>query len=267
MKKIVKKFINIFGYEIKRLRRDNPKQYFDEKKINFMDIASPGRPVGKMDLFLEDLKARGLNCKAVLDVGANQANWSRMAKKIYSEASFFLIEPQVEMKEKLDDFCREYQDVKYFLLGAGASKEVRTFTVDNDLQGSTFLPKPDARLQSVGRQREIQITTIDDLIDSSNILLPELIKLDIQGFELEALKGANKTFGYTEAYILEVSLFPFNDVPGIPVIDEVINFMLQRGYVVYDFPGFLRRPFDGALGQCDICFVKKNGFLRSSNGW
>jgi len=43
--------------------------------------------------------------------------------------------------------------------------------------------------------------------------------------------------------------------------------MLERGYVVYDFPGFSRRELDGALGQCDVCFVKSNGFLRKSNIW
>jgi len=53
----------------------------------------------------------------------------------------------------------------------------------------------------------------------------------------------------------------------MPVFSDVINFMLARDYVVYDFAGFLRRPLDGALGQCDICFVKKNGFLRKSNDW
>jgi hypothetical protein len=42
---------------------------------------------------------------------------------------------------------------------------------------------------------------------------------------------------------------------------------LEWDYVVYDFAGFARRPLDGALGQCDICFVKRNGFLRVSNEW
>jgi hypothetical protein len=153
------------------------------------------------------------------------------------------------------------------LAGAGAKKGVLTLTIWDDLYGSSFLPKQDDNLKIAGRQREIEIITIDDLIESSKIKPPEIIKLDIQGFELEALKGAEKTFGYTEAYILEVSLFSFSDVPGMPVLSDVINFMLERDYVVYDFPGFLRRPLDGALGQCDICFVKRNGFLRSSNDW
>lgn len=231
------------------------------------EIGSDKRPIGKMDFLLQDLKKRGLNCKVIVDVGANRTNWSRMAKKVFPSSSFCLVEPQIEMKESLDRFCQEYNDSVYYLAGAGAKKGRLTLTVWDDLQGSSFLPKPDDTLKNIGKQRVIEIITIDDLVSSSEIMPPELMKLDTQGFELEALMGAEKTFGYTDVYILEVSLFSFADVPGQPSFSDVINFMLEREYVVYDFAGFLRRPLDGALGQCDICFVKKNGFLRESNEW
>ena len=142
-----------------------------------------------------------------------------------------------------------------------------TLTVFEDLAGSSLVPLPDQALKQQGKQRQIEIIAIDDLIETKKINIPQLIKLDIQGFELEALKGAQKTFGFTEVYIIEVSLFPYNESQELPVLSDVINYMLLRDYVVYDFPGFLRRPFDGALGQCDICFVKKNGFLKKHNGW
>jgi FkbM family methyltransferase len=255
MKKIIKIILNTIVYYVKKL---------NQTKI---EIGSDKRPIGKMDLLLEDLKKRGLNCTTIVDVGANCANWSRIAKKVYPSANFCLIEPQIEMKDDLENFCNEFKNSIYFLAGAGAKKDVLTLTVWDDLGGSSFLPKPVEKLKNIGKQREIEIITIDDLIDSLKIKLPELIKLDIQGFELEALKGAEKTFGYTEVYILEVSLFSFADVPGQPILSDVINFMLERDYVVYDFAGFLRRPLDGALGQCDICFVKRDGFFRKSNNW
>ncbi len=251
MKKLLKKIIKSTGYEIKKISSLPP-----------VKIGSGNRPVGSMKFLLEDLRQRGMICKAILDVGANNAGWSRMAKEVYPEANFYLIEPQIEMKEHLDRFCRDFENSSYFLVGAGAKKDKLTFTIWDDLEGSSFLPKPNSNL----KQREIEIITIDDLLESSRMDFPEIIKLDIQGFELEALKGAEKTFGITEVYILEVSLFTFMN-PGMPVFSDVINFMLEREYVVYDFPGFGRRPLDGALGQCDICFVKQNGFLRSSNGW
>jgi FkbM family methyltransferase len=255
MKNLLKKILKSTGYEIRNLNRQKvPK-------------GSPYRPVGKMDYLLEDLKQRGLDCQTIMDVGANITAWSRMAKKIFPAANFCLIEPQIEMKESLEEFCKEFKNSVYFLAGAGSKKDVLTLTVTDDTLGSSFLPEPETHLRESGKQREIQIITIDDLIDSSGIKLPDLMKLDIQGFELEALKGATKTFGHTEVYILEVSLISFFNMPGAPLFADVINFMMERDYVVYDFPGFYRRPLDGALGQCDICFVKKNGFLRKENSW
>lgn len=220
-----------------------------------------------MDSFLQDLRHRGFHCGAVLDIGANVAAWSWMAKRTFPAARFFLIEPQSEMTDKLEAFCRDYPGSQYVLAGAGAEKGMLTLTVWDDHSGSSFRPHERDDLQAAGKQRSVPIVTIDDLIADGTIEMPNLIKLDIQGFELEALRGAATTFGQTDVYIMEVSLFSFADVPGMPVLSDVINFMLERGYVVYDFVGFSRRPLDGALGQCDMCFVKQNGFLRSSMDW
>src|SRR6266436_4167158 len=90
--------------------------------------------------------------------------------------------------------------------------------------------------------------------DSEKRQIPDLVKLDVQGFELEALKGATQLFGRTEVFIMET-----------PVFHEVVQFMADRGYLTYDFPGFLRRPRDGALGQCGVCFVRENSPLRESS--
>ena len=62
-------------------------------------------------------------------------------------------------------------------------------------------------------------------------------------------------------------LYPIEDIPGILTFIEVVNFMFERGYVVYDFGGYLRRPLDNTVGQCDLCFVKLYGALKKSNGW
>jgi len=255
MRKSIKRMLGLFGYELQR----TPGLIAAE--------GSDRRPVGCMDTLLEDLRQRGLSCRTIMDVGANTTDWSRLARRIFPEANFCLIEPQVEMREHLERFCREFENSVYVLAGAGARPEVLTLTIWNDLAGSSFLPSPDSALRTANRQRDVEIVTIDDLISASKTQVPELIKLDIQGFELEALRGASATFGYTEVYIVEVSLYPFSDSPGMPILSDVIQFMLDRNYVVYDFAGFLRRPRDGALGQCDLCFVKRDGFLRQSHDW
>ena len=82
---------------------------------------------------------------------------------------------------------------------------------------------------------------------------------------LEALKGARSLFGKTEVFILETSLYEF--MPGMPVTAECVEFMTAKGYAIYDVIEYLRRPLDGALGQIDLAFARRDGILRSSHAW
>lgn len=250
MKRLVKQAFQRLGYDVHRLDRV---------------VGSPARPVGNMRMLLEDLRARGLSPQSILDVGANKGRWSSVAKDVFLMANCFLIEPQIEMKPYLDAFCQEFPHSRWFLAGAGATPGELTLTIWDDLAGSSFLPPESEELKKAGKQRRIPIITIDSLIEDGAIVMPQLVKLDIQGFELEALRGGAMLFGSTEVFILEVSLFRFME--GQPLFHEVVAFMANRGYLVYDFPGFLRRPYDGALGQVDVCFVKHDGFLRAENRW
>lgn len=256
MKKIIRKLFQSFGWDL--VKWSPPVT---------IPPGSEKRPVGNMRALLEDLKYRGLQADWILDVGANATTWSKLAKSVFPVSKVFMIEPQLEMESRLQEFCGVHTGSSYILAGAGAQQGSLTLTVWDDLAGSSLLPNADPELMKSGKQREIPIVTIDQLIEQGKMGIPQIIKLDIQGFELEALKGATRTFGKTEAYIMESSLIPFADVPGMPVIADVITFMKDRGYEVYDFGGFLRRPLDGALAQCDICFVKSDGMFRKSNNW
>ena len=190
-----------------------------------------------------------------------------MLKSIYPNAKCILIEPLVECEPDLRAFIAKYNESSYYLVAAGSENSEQLITIWDDLYGSSLLPFEDDLKRAEGKQRKIKVRKIDDLIKEHNIDKPEILKIDVQGFELETLKGASSLFGITEVIILEVSLFSFDDVPGMPEFFEVIDFMNSNNYVVYDFPGFLRRPLDGALGQCDVCFVKSDSFLRSNKRW
>ena len=219
---------------------------------------------GDLGTVLRGVKERGLDCKSILDVGANKADWSAIAKSFFPEANLYLIEPLSEMEPYLKEFCDKHPGSQYFLNGAGSKIENHVLTTwGDDLASASCLVQENATLKSMNKQREIRIVTIDSLINEGKMPIPEFVKMDVQGFEIEALKGATKLLGKTELFILESSLFKFSQ--PVPLMSDLIAFMIPQGYEIYDFAGYLRRPFDGALGQVDICFAKRDGILRSSN--
>lgn len=215
---------------------------------------------GSIKRFLKNIRSKGFYPKSILDVGANRGEWSRNAKSVFKDAQFFLVEPQIELKPFLDKFCAKAPGSKLFPAAAGAEIGELTLSISPDSIGSSFLTPE--HLKTAGKcveQRRVPVVTIDSLIQQHDVPIPDLVKLDVEGFELEVLTAATKCFGNTEVFILEVAFFPY--LPELPLFDEIHDFMLHHGYVVYDVVGLKRRA--GILGRADIAFAKKDGMLRA----
>ena len=249
MKALVNSFLRPIGIEVRHINAGNPF-----------------RPIGILDCFLEDIKARGFSPRGIVDIGANRGDWTRQARLVFPDTPTLMIEPQAEMEIHLFKTTMELPDCHYVKAGVGREEGELVQTIWEDLAGSSFLPGADAEQLAAGTQRKTKITTINTLLlDHYAALRPDLVKLDIQGFELEALSGASTLFGKTEVFILETSLFRF--LPKMPITREVIAFMADRNYELYDITEYIRRPHDGALGQVDLAFVKSEGMFRKDSKW
>jgi len=255
MKQLIKKALGSIGLEVRRINRASHN----------ISAGSTDRPIGNVRMFLEDIRARGFTPKGIIDVGANRGNWTRMALSVFPNAKVIMIEPQQEMQKALKELCDEIQGIEFIQAGAGKEKGQLVLTIWEDLAGSSFLPETSNEKLREGKQRITPIITINEAIEDREDFSPDLVKLDIQGFELEALKGATSLFGKTQLFILETSLYQF--MPKMPSTADCIQFMADHGYEFYDVTEYLRRPLDGALGQIDLAFALRDGDLRRSNQW
>ena len=57
----------------------------------------------------------------------------------------------------------------------------------------------------VKEKRNIKIRNLDQILKKKKLIKPILIKIDVQGFELEVLKGAKQILSKVDYIILETS--------------------------------------------------------------
>jgi len=205
---------------------------------------------------LDHIKSLNFQPQTVIDVGVAYGTAELYEK--FPDANHLLIEPLSECEAFLQDICRQY-NAQYIISAAGKQSGTTVINVHRGLEGSSILKEMEGN-DADGVPREVPMVTIDDLSANRKLKSPYLLKLDVQGAELEVLEGAGNVILDTELIILEVSLFEF--MVNSPQFYDVVTYMKKQGFVVYDIFGSCVRPLDGALAQVDMAFVKENGQFR-----
>lgn len=212
--------------------------------------------VPDLSTVLRHTSSNGFAPKTIIDIGAYVGEWSRTATSIFPGARCILIDANENNREHLKEATSQIRHSEYCitLLGPENKPDV-VFQVLGT--GSSVLPE----LSSVSRtERHLPMARLDDLIGARQVEGPFLLKLDVQGFEIEVLRGASQTLAGAEIVILETSLVPCN--AGAPLFFDVVSFMKDAGFVVYDFCGQSRRESDNTLVQTDVVFVRIDSKLR-----
>lgn len=240
LKRIVRGFFNAIGLEISKKREESESR-------------------ASMAGALRQLTTLGFHPRTVIDVGA--ASQTAELYEEYPKADILLIEPLVEFEPSLRKICEKYS-AQYVLAAAGERPGAATLNVHPDRFGSSLLKEEEGPAVD-GEPRQVPVITIDDACGERSLKGPYLIKVDVQGAELQVLAGARQTLFNTEVIILEVSLFGL--MIGGPQFYGVISQMKSYGFVVYDIYGLTYRPFDGALAQVDMVFVRDPGRFRESH--
>lgn len=217
---------------------------------------------GDLNDFLAYMKNRqGFYPDVIVDVGVAYGT-----PELYShfpEAHILLIEPLSEFKDALLDIQRQYANVDIESVAAGRTPGSMKINVHDDLLGSSLLKESESKDVN-GYERIINVETLDNIAKKHALLEKNvLLKIDVQGAELEVIEGALNFLTEVEIIIMEVSLYDF--FVGGYEFSTVITAMRKKGYVVYDFFGFLNRPYDASLAQIDIAFVKAYGRFKQSN--
>lgn len=215
------------------------------------------------ELALERLHGAGFDPKTILDVGASYGLFADEAWRHWPDAVIHCFEPEPDYVAQLARRATSEPRLKVCgaLVGAAASAEQQYYHL---MGGSTILEentdRPEDPTTTCGPPRTARMVTLDGYC-AEHGLRPDFLKIDVQGYELEVLKGAQGILGSVEVILTEVNhteLFK-----GVPLAAELIGWIAARGYALHDICNFNRRPRDGALWQSDMVFVRHASPLRA----
>jgi FkbM family methyltransferase len=185
---------------------------------------------------LIDLAVRG-GAKTVYDIGGHVGSWSLLCNALYPKTEIFAFEPLPRHIEEFAANTRDISNIRLFPCALGSHVETRNFHPATRSAASSFLP-----LTSVGKEQwhldneeavTMNIVPLDDIVAREKLPNADLIKLDVQGFELEVLRGGIQALKHARWVLSEVSFRPFYE--GQVLFSELAAFLTQHGYETYAF--------------------------------
>jgi FkbM family methyltransferase len=198
----------------------------------------------------------------VVDVGANEGLFARRLRDEGFSGRIISFEPLSSAFALLAAASAADPDWECARLALGATAGARSLNVAQNLASSSFLPMesglPEAepRLAYVGRE-ECSVSTLDalaaDLFQRKESLY---LKLDVQGFELEVLRGAETTLDRVLALDVELSLTLVYE--GAPLMDEVVAYLAERDYALLRTEPTYIHPRTRETLQVDGLFVRRS---------
>jgi FkbM family methyltransferase len=216
------------------------------------------------ELALERLRKAGLRPRLLLDVGASSGVFADEAWSYWPDLSVHCFEPEPEFVNILQERAQKDSrlSVCQALVGAGADPAKLYYHV---LGASTICRENRVRQEhetpvGPGPERKCPMITLDTYCHDRQ-LKPDFLKIDVQGYELEVLHGAEGILPGIEVVLTEVNHLEVYD--GAPLAAELIGYLAQRGYALHDVCDLNRRPLDDALWQTDMVFVRHTSPLRA----
>lgn len=211
---------------------------------------------------LERLATNGFQPKQIFDVGAYRGEFAQTCLHIWPDAQVICFEALEAQVSQLQQLAQRNPAITVHpvLLGAEVREKVALHEAET---ASSVL------LEQIPQDFSVSfhaMQTVDQIVqDYCAGHSPDLLKLDVQGYELEVLKGAEKTLPSLQVILAEVNLLDIHQ--NVPLLADIVSWLSHRDWVAYDICGLTRRPLDQSLWQADLIFVPRQSPLRSDKRW
>ena len=226
-----------------RLRAGRPVKFeIEPLSLAIRDISGLGTLQSSIIDFFDDVASSGLLGKAplIVDVGANVGQFVNAAKLFFPEARVVSFEPDPETFADLQVNTNSLKDVNLHNIGLGDHEGALTFYRHKLSVMSSFTTLADEMASHRG-SAELPIRCLDAVLESDD--RPDLLKIDVEGFERQVLQGAWETVTRSRYVLIEVSLGRADGAGNLQLLRDIVEHAPNAAIIKIGRPlGDPRRP-------------------------
>jgi FkbM family methyltransferase len=205
-----------------------------------------------------------LNIKTILDIGANKGQFARLAREVFADAAIYSFEPLPDCFAELRAALPGDQNFFPFENAIGSKEETLEFFRSFHTPSSSFLKMEELHKEAFPESQEgqsavptiVQVKTLDGVLGDKKLEKNILVKIDVQGFEMEAIEGAKGVLADAKIAILEMSFL--NIYENQPLFHDVYEKMYNLGFRFRGSLAQMLHPITEEIVQTDAIFVKEN---------
>ncbi|HVM87590.1 MAG TPA: FkbM family methyltransferase [Puia sp.] len=246
MKKRINSILHKFGFEVHGI------SYL--QKMSKKDF--------QKDAFEVQYELLKKNAKIIFDVGANRGDVSEKYFQLFPSAKIYAFEPFPECFENLQQRFESIRNINCVQMAISSKKEAKDFFVNrsadtNSLYKSNSIGLSSDKLVENVSTIQVNCISIDEFCEENNIQNIDILKMDIQGGELNALKGAVKLLKDQRIKLIYSEVFFVEQYIAQPLFEDISFFLRDFGYHLQDFYD----PFygKGNIVWADTIFVRSDG--------
>lgn len=203
---------------------------------------------------------RGRNFLTIADVGANRGQFLLSAKRNCPKATVISFEPVPSAATKLEKVAARLESAQVHRVALGAAPGSAAIRVPARNAESSMA------LDLEGETIEVPVRTLDEVMHGSNFARPALLKIDVQGYEMSVLAGAQRVLPLFDDLYIEVTFAQLS--PRQAPAADVVAWLQARGFMLM---GVYNPAAHGqAWHACDMHFRRivreARGVAKESRG-
>lgn len=190
-----------------------------------------------------------------IDGGAHRGTVTRRLREAFPQAVIHAFEPQSDSFAVLQQTFAGDPRVRPWRAALGRDNSTANLNINKACYSSLLNSLDPAAMQATGTTESVPVLRLDDWAASERIE-PEFLKLDLQGYELQALEGAeNLLLHHIRAVLTEVNFV--RRYAQSPLFHEVTGFLDKHGFHLYRLYEVWGSP-SGGYQQGDALFVHRS---------